>query len=103
MTAVISTPCTRRAWVVNRLLPLSGPAPMMPRRRGVSLRHCLIAAGSTGFPLSRRWNMLQALRSTVGSWIVKILFVLLILSFGVWGIGDISRGRTDTTAAEVGT
>ncbi|GEO41060.1 peptidyl-prolyl cis-trans isomerase D [Skermanella aerolata] len=46
--------------------------------------------------------MLQALRSTVGSWIVKILFVLLILSFGVWGIGDIFRGRTDTTAAEVG-
>ena len=40
--------------------------------------------------------MLQALRSTVGSWIVKILFVLLILSFGVWGIGDIFRGRTDT-------
>ena len=46
--------------------------------------------------------MLQALRSTVGSWIVKILFVLLILSFGVWGIGDIFRGRTDTTAAQVG-
>jgi peptidyl-prolyl cis-trans isomerase D len=46
--------------------------------------------------------MLQALRSTVGSWIVKILFVLLILSFGVWGIGDIFRGRTDSTAAQVG-
>lgn len=46
--------------------------------------------------------MLQALRSTVGSWVVKILFVLLILSFAVWGIGDIFRGRTDTTVAEVG-
>jgi peptidyl-prolyl cis-trans isomerase D len=46
--------------------------------------------------------MLQALRSTVGSWIVKILFVFLIVSFGVWGIGDIFRGRTDSTAAQVG-
>ena len=46
--------------------------------------------------------MLQALRSTVGSWVVKILFALLILSFAVWGIGDIFRGRTDTTVAEVG-
>jgi hypothetical protein len=71
---------------------------MMPRRWGRHSRHCFIVAGSAGFPLSRRWNMLQALRSTVGSWIVKILFVLLILSFGVWGIGDIFRGRTDTTA-----
>ncbi|EWY42287.1 parvulin peptidyl-prolyl isomerase [Skermanella stibiiresistens SB22] len=46
--------------------------------------------------------MLQALRSTVGSWVVKILFVLLILSFLGWGIGDIFQGRTDTTVAEVG-
>src|SRR5687768_16803235 len=54
------------------------------------------------FFASRRWNMLQALRSTVGSWVVKILFVLLILSFAVWGIGDIFRGNTSTTVAEVG-
>lgn len=36
--------------------------------------------------------MLQIIRSTVGSWVVKILFVLLILSFAVWGIGDITQG-----------
>lgn len=35
--------------------------------------------------------MLQAIRSRATSWVVKILFVLLILSFGVWGIGDIFR------------
>jgi peptidyl-prolyl cis-trans isomerase D len=46
--------------------------------------------------------MLQALRSTAGSWIVKILFVLLIISFGAWGIGDIFRGRVGTEVAEVG-
>jgi peptidyl-prolyl cis-trans isomerase D len=46
--------------------------------------------------------MLQALRSTVGSWVVKILFVLLIASFGIWGIGDIFRNSTSNTVAEVG-
>ncbi len=35
--------------------------------------------------------MLQAIRSRATSWVVKILFALLILSFGVWGIGDIFR------------
>lgn len=36
--------------------------------------------------------MLQIIRSTAGSWVVKILFVVLIISFAVWGIGDITRG-----------
>lgn len=47
--------------------------------------------------------MLQFIRNFAGSWIVKILFVLLILSFGVWGIGDVVRqsGISDTVA-EVG-
>ena len=35
--------------------------------------------------------MLQAIRSRATSWVVKILFLLLILSFGIWGIGDIFR------------
>lgn len=47
--------------------------------------------------------MLQALRGTVGSWVVKILFIMLILSFGVWGIGDIFRNKGPAnTVAEVG-
>src|SRR5260370_1123534 len=37
--------------------------------------------------------MLQAIRSKAGSLIVKILFALLIVSFGVWGIGDIFLQR----------
>ncbi|MBV8936703.1 MAG: peptidyl-prolyl cis-trans isomerase, partial [Alphaproteobacteria bacterium] len=38
-----------------------------------------------------------------GSYIVKILFALLILTFGIWGIGDIFRNRgSDTVVATVG-
>lgn len=47
--------------------------------------------------------MLQAIRSKATSWVVKILFLLLILSFGVWGIGDIfRRPGADATAIRVG-
>ncbi len=42
--------------------------------------------------------MLQAIRSKVGSWVVKILFVLLIISFAVWGIGDFTSGVTNDVA-----
>lgn len=46
--------------------------------------------------------MLQAIRSRAGSAVVKALFVLLIVTFGIWGIGDIFRNRpTDTAVAEV--
>ncbi|MBV8506736.1 MAG: peptidylprolyl isomerase, partial [Alphaproteobacteria bacterium] len=47
--------------------------------------------------------MLQAIRSRAGSYVVKVLFALLILTFGIWGIGDIFRTRgTDTAVATVG-
>ena len=47
--------------------------------------------------------MLQAIRSRAGSYVVKVLFALLILTFGIWGIGDIFRSRgTDTAVATVG-
>jgi peptidyl-prolyl cis-trans isomerase D len=46
--------------------------------------------------------MLQALRSKVGSWVVKILFVLLILSFAAWGVGDIFTNQVSTEVATVG-
>lgn len=47
--------------------------------------------------------MLDSLRKSAGSWVVKILFAILVLSFAVWGIGDIFRapGR-DTVVIEVG-
>lgn len=47
--------------------------------------------------------MLQFIRGTVGSWVVKILFLLLIASFAVWGIGDIFRSDgAGATVAKVG-
>src|ERR1700674_3675809 len=47
--------------------------------------------------------MLQAIRSKAGSFVVKLLFVLLILTFGIWGIGDIFRtASSDTSVATVG-
>ena len=39
-------------------------------------------------------TMLNFIRSHAASWIVKILFFVLILSFAAWGIGDIFRLQT---------
>ncbi len=47
--------------------------------------------------------MLTFIRSHAASWIVKILFFILILSFAAWGIGDIFRLQTESgPAIEVG-
>src|SRR3712207_8529340 len=46
--------------------------------------------------------MLTALRRLASTWVARALFVLLVLSFGIWGIGDTVRnlGR-DTALARV--
>lgn len=47
--------------------------------------------------------MLRTIRASASSWVVKILFLILVASFAVWGIGDIFRGPSRSTAvAEVG-
>ena len=47
--------------------------------------------------------MLEAIRKRSSSFLVKLLFGLLVLSFGLWGIADVfSPGRGDNWAAEVG-
>jgi peptidyl-prolyl cis-trans isomerase D len=49
--------------------------------------------------------MMQAIRGKAGSIIVKVLFGLLILSFGLWGISDYLfrlQGSPETVIAEVG-
>lgn len=47
--------------------------------------------------------MLQAIRSRAGSLIVKVLFAVLIVAFGFWGIGSWINDRgVDTTIATVG-
>ena len=45
--------------------------------------------------------MLQFIRGAAGSWIVKILFVLLIISFTYWGVGNVSFTK-EPKVAEVG-
>ncbi|MGB0671021.1 MAG: SurA N-terminal domain-containing protein, partial [Rhodospirillales bacterium] len=47
--------------------------------------------------------MLDAIRKRSGSIVVKGLLLLLVLSFGIWGVGDyINSGGTDNNAAVVG-
>src|SRR5580704_11045625 len=47
--------------------------------------------------------MLQAIRSRAGSLVVKLLFAILIVAFGFWGIGSWLNDRSvDSTIATVG-
>jgi peptidyl-prolyl cis-trans isomerase D len=48
-------------------------------------------------------SMLSAMRGWLNSWVAKILFGLLILSFAVWGIGDfVGGGGVPNAVATVG-
>ena len=47
--------------------------------------------------------MLEAIRKRSASFLVKLLFGMLVLSFGLWGIADVfSPGQRDNWVAEVG-
>jgi peptidyl-prolyl cis-trans isomerase D len=46
--------------------------------------------------------MLDSMRKGAGTWFVRGFLFLLVASFAVWGVGDIFRGRTDTTLIRVG-
>lgn len=46
--------------------------------------------------------MLEALRRSTSGWIVKILLFLLILSFAIWGVGDMLVGFGQGSIAKVG-
>ena len=47
--------------------------------------------------------MLNQLRRNAGSWVVKVLLLLLVASFAIWGIGDIFYGGSQNpTVATVG-
>ena len=46
--------------------------------------------------------MLNSMRKGVKSWPVKILLGVMILSFGVWGVGDIFRGGSRAVLATIG-
>ncbi len=77
---------------------------MLPRRPSGSYIQAAYAL-SIGPTTARNLlqAMLQIIRNRAGSWIVKVLFGILIISFGIWGIGDIFRDRGPRqTIAEVG-
>ncbi len=47
--------------------------------------------------------MLNVLRQKAGSWVVKVLLLLLVVSFAIWGIGDVFfRGSGNPAVAKVG-
>ena len=43
--------------------------------------------------------MLDSFRQASRSWYAKLLFILLILSFGIWGVGDVVRQHADSQPA----
>ena len=45
--------------------------------------------------------MLESIRKHTASWVVKGFLLLLVLSFAVWGIGDIFRGGREKTVATI--
>jgi len=46
--------------------------------------------------------MLAAIRNFARSWVMKVFLGLLILSFAIWGVGDIFGGGSGDAVAEVG-
>jgi methionyl-tRNA synthetase len=46
--------------------------------------------------------MLDALRRSVGSWVVKAFIGVIMLSFAVWGVSDVFRGYRGAEVARVG-
>lgn len=46
--------------------------------------------------------MLQSFRQYATSWVFKALMGILVISFGVWGIGDIFLGQRDPVVSKVG-
>jgi len=46
--------------------------------------------------------MLDQLRRGASGWVAKLLMAILVVSFGVWGVGDMFTGLAETSVAEVG-
>jgi peptidyl-prolyl cis-trans isomerase D len=46
--------------------------------------------------------MLDSLKKLSRSWVSQLLLLLLVISFGVWGVADIFTGFGSNTVATVG-
>ena len=58
---------------------------------------CPLPLGTAPKPPARPDTMLTALRRLASTWVAKALFVLLVLSFAIWGIGDTVRNPSAAT------
>ena len=72
---------------------------MMPRRFDGYLRHSQWR--NLNELVGSKYSMLNTLRQSTGSWIVKIFLGLLVLSFAAWGIGDLFRLQPDAAVVIV--
>ena len=46
--------------------------------------------------------MLETLRKFTSGWVVQIMMLLLVISFGIWGVNDVFRGYGSNDIAKVG-
>lgn len=71
----------------------------------------VLGAPSANLQRTNEDNMLEALRKAAGTWVAKILLLLLVLSFAVWGISGslvngvnggaiVTAGKTEVGATE---
>jgi peptidyl-prolyl cis-trans isomerase D len=87
----------------TRLAAALAPRQLVVAGHGGRFYHAAARAGAARRATKNRKTMLQSLRKSAGSFIIKVLFLLLVLSFAVWGIGDtFFRGRGGNTVADVG-
>ena len=61
-----------------------------------------VAASSAAPPLLAIQGIRKAGQSLIGKLIIAVMFGFLIISFAVWGIGDIFRGYGRNAVATVG-
>src|SRR5215213_4186029 len=92
--------------MVALLAERPAPANLKARERRTGFpRGRRSAIGEAGAKHERR-SMLTGLRKAGQSWlgkaVVAVLFGLLIVSFAIWGIGDIFRATPQAAVARVG-
>src|SRR5260370_32562505 len=79
---------------------------MMPFQRGDALAKFAFEPAPVPSSLRQVGPMLRGMRKASSNWLGKTIMTVvmgvLIVSFGVWGIGDIFRGFGQSTLAKVG-
>ena len=93
----------------RRVPPFAAPPSRVAARNGFPMMHRLRAAA----PVLRRFDqntvgdMLRGLRQASSNWLGKavmavVIVGVIVISFAIWGIGDIFRGFGRSTLAKIG-